>query len=215
MPGRSSRRTSARFMTRSGKTMNRTSHSHPKRARRSSVRWIDFRRHPGQRERKARVNPKSPARAGGARLGPSRAGWRRGKRKMVRFRQQEPDGERMQVGKIRLPRRVAPNPPLVPCCRSTTGEIETPRLPRGRRRNGARQPPIAIPPERHPGKLSRKVRPGWARRSRLKAPVRYRPPVRGPRHRARRAIRRRPERKAPLPTLAPTTRATPTSQQST
>ena len=113
MPAKSWRKTSSRFMTRSRKAGNRASPGHPKRARRSSVRWIGFRRRPRPKERQGRVNPKSPARAGAARLG-SRPVGRRGRQPgMVKFRQEEPEGQQMEVGQILSRRGAAPAAPLL------------------------------------------------------------------------------------------------------
>ena len=118
---------------------------------------------------------------------------------MVRFRKREPDGHRMQVGRTLAPRRVAPGAPIPPRHGSMTGEIEAPRLPRCPRRSGAQQPLIALRPAQHRRGLLRKVRPGQACRSSLKAPQRHQRPVLGQRHRECRAIPRRPEHTAPFP----------------
>ena len=118
---------------------------------------------------------------------------------MVRFRKREPDGHRMQVGRILAPCRAAPGAPIPPRHGSMTGEIEAPRLPRRRRRNAAQPPLIALRPAQHRRELLRKVRPGQACRSSLKAPEPHQRPVLGLRRRECPAIPRRPERRASSP----------------
>ena len=111
-------------MTRLRKARSRTSPGHPKRARRSSVRWIGFRRRPGAKKRPGRVGRKSPARAGAARLG-SRPADRRGRSPgmvrypqggrlpgMVRYRQGGREGQRMRMGRFPSLRGTAARAPL-------------------------------------------------------------------------------------------------------
>ena len=227
MPAKSWKRIRSSFMTRSQEAKSRTSPSHPRRARRSSVRWIGFRRLPGTMEHRGRVSRKSPTPAGAARLGR-----RRGRSpEMVRLRQEEPEGRRMQMGKIRCPRRVVHRAIARPRRRSVTDGVEELRLPRCRRRNGVEPPPIASRPARHRRELSPQGGHGRDRRSKLterrrlpahgrdrqsKLTERRRLPARRPLCRETPAVpRRHPERGTPLPAPVRTTRTTPTWRQST
>lgn len=215
-------------MTRSQEAESRTSPSHPRRARRSRARWIGFRRLPGPMEHRGLVSRKSPTRAGVARLGRRPAGRRGRLPGTVRLQQAEPEGRRMQMGKIRCPRRVVHRAIARPRHLSVTGGAEAPRLPVRlpryrhssgmsgtggvealrpppcRRRNRVEPPPIASLPARHRRELPPRGRHGRDRQSKLTE--RRRLPVRRPRGHLRQHIpnpsrlteRRRPPAHRPL-----------------